>query len=46
MRAAIVLSDVVDVGANELRTLWDVTREVRGRSKPALVALWLIQMGY
>jgi acyl dehydratase len=46
VRAAVTLSDFVDVGANELRTMWDVSLQVRGRDKPAMIALWLIQMGY
>jgi acyl dehydratase len=46
VRAAIILSDAVDAGPNMLRTAWDVTLEVRGRREPALIALWLIQMGY
>ena len=46
LRAAITLSECFDVPPNQLRTVWDVSLEVRGRDRPALVALWLIQMGY
>ncbi len=46
VRAAIALSDFTDIGPKELRCAWDVRLEVAGRDRPALVALWLIQMTY
>jgi acyl dehydratase len=46
IRAAIKLADFTDIGPQELRALWDVQVEVAGRTKPALVALWLTQVSY
>jgi acyl dehydratase len=46
VRAAIALADFTDIGPQELRTMWDVRMEVARRTKPALIALWLIQMSY
>jgi acyl dehydratase len=46
IRAAIGLADFTDVGPHELRCAWDVRLEVAGRDRPAVVALWLIQMSY
>jgi acyl dehydratase len=46
IRAAIKLADFTDLGPQELRALWDVQVEVAGKSRPALVAVWLTQMAY
>ncbi len=46
VRAAFTLAGFTDVAPHEVRTAWDVRMEVAGRTKPALVALWLVQMSY
>jgi acyl dehydratase len=46
IRAAVKLADFTNIGPQELRAFWDVQVEVAGRTKPALVALWLTQVSY
>lgn len=46
VRAAIVLAQVDDIGPDEVRCHWDVRIEVKGSERPAIVALWLVQMRF
>ena len=46
VRAAVAMAEITDVGPNEARVAWDVTLELNGSTRPALVARWLVQMRY
>ncbi len=46
VRASVKLAELTDVAAQEVRVAWDVTLEIAGSPRPALVARWLVQMRY
>lgn len=46
VRALIGLAELHELGPGEVRVAWDVTLELAGSPRPALVARWLVQMRY
>ena len=44
VRAAVALAELTPIGEQEGRLAWDVTLELAGQPRPALVARWLVQM--
>lgn len=46
VRAGVVLATLDEVGGGEVRVGWDVTVEIAGGERPALVARWLVQMRF
>lgn len=46
VRAAVVLATLDEIGTNEMRVGWDVTLELAGSTRSALVARWLVQMRF
>lgn len=46
VRAAVVLAQLDEVASQEVRVSWDVTLELAGSARPALVARWLVQMRF
>jgi acyl dehydratase len=46
VRASVRLAELNEIAAQEARVAWDVTLEIAGSPRPALVARWLVQMRY
>jgi acyl dehydratase len=46
VRASVRLAELTEIAAQEVRVAWDVTLEIAGSPRPALVARWLVQMQY
>ena len=46
VRAAVVLATLDEIGRGQVRVGWDVTVELAGSDRPALVARWLVQMRF
>jgi acyl dehydratase len=46
VRAMVKLASLADIGPQEARVTWDVTLQIAGSERPALVAQWLVQMRY
>jgi acyl dehydratase len=46
VRATVALAELNELGLREVRVAWDVTLELAGSSRPALVARWLVQMRF
>lgn len=46
VRASVALGEATETGPGELRVGWDMTLEIEGQQRPALVARWLVQMRY
>ena len=43
---AFRVARVVDVAPGQARILWETEIRIEGESRPAVVALWLSQVGY
>jgi len=46
VRASVRLAELTEIAAQEVRVAWDLTLEIAGSTRPALVARWLVQMRY